>query len=84
MYKANTRSAHYYASHCNDIYTELGYNYRNGTILSKTLSPVILKNKNNKAMLNSVERIICYLIDSVKQIRAHFMFSVDKKEINLN
>jgi helix-turn-helix protein len=84
MYKANKKSARYYATHSNDIYTDLGYDYHNGTILSKTLSPVILKNKKNKAMLSNVERIICYLIDSVKQIKAHFMFSVDKKEININ
>ena len=84
MYKANKKSPHYYASHSNDIYTELGYDYHNGTILSKTLSPVILKNKKNKAMLNNIEKMICYLIDSVKQIKAHFMFSVDKKEIRLN
>ena len=61
MYKANKKSPHYYASHSSDIYTELGYDYHNGTILSNTLSPVILKNKKNKAMLSNVERIICYM-----------------------
>lgn len=84
MYKANKKSAHYYASHTNDKYTELGYDYHNGTILSKTLSPVLFKNKKNKAMLSKVEEMICYMIDSVKQIRTHFILSLDKKDINVN
>ena len=84
MYKPNKRSPRHYACHSNDIYTGLGYDYHNGTILSKTLSPVILKNQKNKILLNNIERIICYLIDSVKQIKLHFMFSLDKNDINLN
>ena len=84
MYKANKKSARYYACHSNDMYTELGHNYHDGNILSKTLSPVIFKNKKNKAMLEKIEEMICYMIDSVKQIRTHFMFSLDKKDINVN
>lgn len=84
MYKPNKRSAHYYASHSNDIYTDLGYNYHNGTILTKTLSPVLFNNKKVKVILEKVEEIICYLIDSVKQVRLHYMFSLNKKDINVN
>jgi hypothetical protein len=83
MYKPNKKSVHYYASHSNDIYTDLGFNYR-GRILTKTLSPVLLRNDKTRAILSNVEDILCYLIDSVKQIKLHYMFSLDKKDTNVN
>ena len=83
MYRPNKRSAHYYASHNNDIYTDLGFDYH-GSILKKTLSPVIFRNIKTRAILEKVEDIVCYLIDSVKQVKLHYMFSLNKKDININ
>lgn len=83
MYKPNKRSPHYYASHGNDIYTDLGFDYK-GKVLQKTLSPLLFSNTKNKAMLDKIENIICHLIDNVKQIKLQYMFSLDKKDVNVN
>ena len=54
--------------------TYLGYDYR-GHIYEKTVSPEILKNQNNKNILLSVDKMIVFLIDAVKQIKLQYFYS---------
>ncbi len=79
----NKKSARWYASRHQDMYTNLGFNYH-GRIFEKTLSKVILQNSVNKAILSKIEPMIEYLIDAVKQVRLHYMFSLDKNDDRVN
>ncbi len=83
MYFPNKRSPRWYCTRHQDLYTNLGFNYH-GKIYEKTVSPVILKNRNNRAILSHIEPIITYLIDAVKQIRLQYMFSLDKNDTRVN
>ena len=83
MYKPNKKSARWYASRHQDGYTDLGYKY-SGNIFRKTMSPVLFKNKVNAALLAHIEPMVEYLIESVKQIRLHFMISLDKNDTRVN
>lgn len=82
-YIPNKKSARWYASRHQDIYTDLGFKYH-GQIFKKTMSPVILQNKVNSAILKQIEPIVEYLIESVKQIKLQYLFSLDKKDTRLN
>lgn len=83
MYRPNKRSLGYNAIHAQDNYTDLGFDYR-GKILKKTISKTIFNNKNNKAILEKVDEMLVFLVDRVKQIKLHYMFSLDKNDRNLN
>lgn len=83
MYYPNRKSALFYAKHSNDIYPNLGYDYR-GNIFKRTLSKIILSNKVNNAIMKKVDDMFSYLVDTVKQIRLHYMISLDKNDRNVN
>lgn len=83
MYHPSKKSRRYYASHYQDLYTDLGYDYK-GHIFENTISKVILKNKNNKKILSRIERMILMLVESVKQIKTAYMISLDKNDTNVN
>ena len=50
MIVRNGKNARSIATHTQDYFTDLGYDYRNH-IYEKTVSPEILKNQNNKNIL---------------------------------
>lgn len=83
MYLPNKKSGRWYCTRHQDMYTNLGYDYH-GHVYEKTISPVILRNKNNKAILSRIEPLIEYAIDAVKQIRLQYMFSLDKNDTRVN
>ena len=83
MIYRNKKNARYVANHTQDVLTNLGYDYRKN-IFSKSLSNVILRNETNKKILLEIEKMICFLIDTSKQIRLQFMISLDKNDRNLN
>lgn len=73
----------YYIVHSQDVYTNLGYDYR-GHILEKSTSKQIRQNKAVAAMLAMIETLLDHLVDSVKQIGSFYMVSVDRKDRNIN
>ena len=75
MIVRNGKNARSIATHTQDYFTDLGYDYRNH-IYEKTVSPEILKNQNNKNILLSV--------DAVKQIKLTYLISLDKNDRNVN
>ena len=83
MLVRNKHNAKYVSRHTQDFFTDLGYDYRN-SIFSKTISKPIMENPVNKGILNEIQRMIVYLIDSVKQIKLQYMISLDKNDRNLN
>lgn len=78
-YIPNKKSPRWYASRHQDIYTDLGFNYK-GKIFQKSVSPVIMQNKVNKKLLEHIEPLIQRMIEMTKQIRLHYMFSLDKND----
>ena len=54
MIVRNGKNARSIATHTQDYFTDLGYDYR-GHIYEKTVSPEILKNQNNKNSSNSLK-----------------------------
>ena len=83
MIVRNGKNAPSIATHTQDYFTDLGYDYR-GHIYEKTVSPEILKNQNNKNILLSVDKMIVFLIDAVKQIKLQYLISLDKNDRNVN
>ena len=83
MIVRNGKNARSIATHTQDYFTDLGYDQRNH-IYEKTVSPEILKNQNNKNILLSVDKMIVFLIDAVKQIKLQYLISLDKNDRNVN
>lgn len=83
MYKPNKKGLHYHASHAQDNYTNLGYDYR-GNILKKSVSKILFLNDSNKEILLLIDNMISHLVDTVKQVKLHYMISLDKNDRNLN
>ena len=82
-YFPNKRSGRWYCTRHQDMYTDLGFRYE-GRIYEHTVSPVIFQNRNNKAILSHIEPLINYLINTVKQIKCQYMFSLDKNDTRVN
>lgn len=83
MIVRNGKNARSIATHTQDYFTDLGYDYRSH-IYEKTVSPEILKNQNNKNILLSVDKMLVFLIDAVKQIKLQYLISLDKNDRNVN
>lgn len=83
MIRRNKRIPHDIAVHTQDIYTDLGYDYRQN-IFTKSISSSIEENGNNKKILGNIQKMIVFLIDAVKQIKLQYMISLDKNDRNLN
>lgn len=83
MLLRNRKSARYYATHTQDYFTDLGFDYR-GKIFEKTTSSLIRKNKNTNNILQQLDKLFVQLIDDVKQIRLQYIISLDKTDRNLN
>lgn len=83
MIKRNAHNARFVANHSQDVFTNLGYDYR-GKIFKNTISKVILENKTNNAILTEIQKMFVFLIDAVKQIKLQYMISLDKTDRNVN
>jgi len=83
MIRRNKKNARHLATHTQDAYTDLGYDYRE-TVFLNSVSKPILENSRNKGILNAIQKLIVFLIDAVKQIRLQFMISLNKNDRNLN
>lgn len=83
MIKRNKKNARYAATHSQDAFTDLGYDYTE-TVLMDNVSKHITANPRNRKLLAPIQRLIVFLIDAVKQIKLQFMISLDKNDRNLN
>ncbi len=83
MIKRNKVNARYVANHAQDVYTDLGFDYR-GKILEKTVSPVLFQNFNNNFVLGEIDKMLSSLVDAVKQIKLQYMISLHKNDRNVN
>ena len=83
MYYPNKRSGRWYCTRHQDIHTDLGFDYKNH-IYERTISPIIMNNKRNKEILSHIQPLIVYIIETVKQIKLQYMFSLDKNDTRVN
>lgn len=87
MVKTNTDRKYYDFDPTDNVYDIMntindkglwnGYDYKNG-IFKKTLSNVIFRDPTKESILNSMQRVIFGLIESVKQIKNHFNYTVPR------
>lgn len=61
----------------------IGYDYR-GKVFSKTLSGLLFADEKRKALLDAMEVMVNYLIDSVKSIKRNNNFAMHKKWRDFN
>ena len=83
MIKRNKINARYISEHAQDVYTDLGFDYR-GKLYQKTSSSIIFRNINNQLIIGKIDKMISSLIDTVKQIKLQYMISLKKNDRNLN
>lgn len=70
-------------NHSNDVLSNLGYDYH-GHIFEKTLSPEMYANPNQKPTYDIIEKMIEFLIDSVKTIKLQYSIAHSKNSKNIN
>ena len=83
MIKRNKVNARYVANHAQDVYTDLGFDYR-GKLFSRTSSPIIFRNINNFYFIGQLDKMISLLVDMTKQIKLQYMISLHKNDRNVN
>jgi hypothetical protein len=71
------------AKHINDVFLNLGYDYR-GNILKNGTSPELWANPLQTPMYGRLEGMILFLLENVKNIKKHFAFAIDKDNLNIN
>lgn len=83
MFKPLKRSYKYTANHANDVYSNLGFDYREN-IFKKTLSKQLFANDKSKKILNEIQKIIFLLIEETKLLKTRFVFALDKDSKLIN
>jgi hypothetical protein len=71
------------AHHCNDVFLNMGYDYR-GNILKNGTSPELWSNPQQIGMYGKLEGILVYLIESTKLIKKCFSIAHSKDTSNIN
>ena len=69
--------------HINDDYRNQGYDYERH-ILQNVISPELFANPLNDTPLRQIERLIEYLINSVRQIKLTYAIAFPKNAKNIN
>lgn len=84
MLKPNKKSKYYHASHVHDIFLNLGYKYH-GNVYKNTVSPELFySNEHVSTLIEQLESLINYLIDSAKRIKLQYSIAHNKNDININ
>lgn len=83
MFKPLKRSYNYTAKHANDVYSNLGYDYREN-IFKNTLSKQLFANDKSAKILNEIQKLVFFLIEEVKVLKTRFVFALDKDSKLIN
>ena len=70
------------AKHTNDVFLNMGYNYR-GNILKNGTSPELWANPQQIGMYSKIEGLLIFLIESTKIIKKWFSIAHDKNTSNI-
>lgn len=83
MRLSNVNDFKYKEHHMFDNYTGLGYKYEHN-LLNKVVSKEMFANPLNDIPLRQLERLIEYLVNSVKMIKLHYNIALPKNSKQLN
>ena len=72
----------YGAKHFNDVYLNLGFQYK-GQLLKKGTSPELWANPLNTSIINTLDSMLYFLIEHAKHVKKWFSIAHDKNDINL-
>lgn len=73
----------YNAKHFNDVILNQGYDYK-GKILKNGTSPELWANPLQTPMINTLEGMLTYLLESTKMIKKWFSIAHDKNTTIIN
>jgi len=73
----------YNAKHSNDVFLNLGYNYK-GNILPKGTSPELWANPLQVSMIATLENILLFLIENTKNVKKWFSIAHSIHTTNIN
>lgn len=62
---------------------QLGFDYRE-QIYKKSVSNIILADKKRNLIIQKMDKMICFLIDSVKNIKKTYNYSISRNSRDLN
>lgn len=82
MYKP-TRKKYSLTHHKSNNNTGFDY-HKEGILMKKVVSNHLLKEPTMSGFLSELSKIFAYLVDSVKNIKRTFIYSVDKDNIDFN
>lgn len=71
------------AKHFNDLFLNMGFNYR-GQLLIKGTSPELRANPLQNPGYSVIEGMLNYLIEHAKTVKKWFSIAHDKNSINVN
>jgi hypothetical protein len=72
----------YQAKHVNDVYKNLGFDYR-GKILKKGTSPELWANPLQNTSYTTIESMITFLLEQAKYVKKWFSIAHDKNTTNI-
>lgn len=79
-----TRPSYLYpAKHFNDVYLNLGFNYR-GQLLKRGTSPELWANQLQVPMYSTIEGMLNFLIEHTKIVKKWYSIAHDKNSMNIN
>lgn len=84
MLKQNKHSKYWYASKAHTAKNYLGYEYHGNVYKNTISSELYYSNEKNTQSINLLERLMNFLIDSVKQIKLQYSIAHDKNDKRLN
>lgn len=79
----NRESYFEFAENTNLYNPELGFDYRD-SLLEKNISSFFFGEKKRESIIKNFEKLLVYLVDSVKNIRKTFVYSIERNSRNIN
>ena len=76
-------SPNWYINHRNDIILHTGFDYR-GRILKRSLSGSMYLETKRAGILNEIEKVLVFLVDSIKNIKKSYNWCLDKNYRDFN
>ncbi|MCK9446988.1 hypothetical protein M0Q50_09080 [bacterium] len=73
----------YNSKHLNDVFLNLGFDYR-GKLLKKGTSPELWANPLQNSMLATIEGMLIFLLENTKTIKKWFSIAHEKNTLNIS
>jgi len=73
----------YQEKHFNDVFLNLGYNYK-GNILKNGTSPELWANPLQTPMINTLESFLVFLIEQAKYVKKWFSIAHSQETTSIN